>query len=103
MPGTPVFDVHPDGQGTVAVSGELDVMSVAALRQTLLGMVDGRSEPLIVDLSDVDFIDAAGVGALVSVANAAVACGGRMVVTRPSAAVRRIMAILGPDWPLETS
>lgn len=101
MPDTPVFDAHRNGDGSVVVSGEIDVMSVVALRQTLLQALEETSGTLVVDLSAVAFIDAAGVGALVDVANKAAAGRRRLMVSRPSAAVRRIIGILGPDWPLE--
>jgi anti-sigma B factor antagonist len=102
MPDTPVFDLHRSANGAVVVSGEIDVMSAAALRQTLLrALEEEASATLVVDLSAVAFIDASGVGALVDVANQAAARRRRLTVTRPSAAVRRIMTILGADWPLE--
>lgn len=102
MPDAPVFDAHIDGQGAVALSGEIDIMSVAALRRTLVAAVERGAGPFVVDLSAVEFLDAAGLGVLVDVANKAAAAGRRLVVTRPSAMVGRVMAILGPEWPLET-
>lgn len=103
MPDTPVFDAHRNGDGSVVVSGEIDVMTVVGLRQTLLQALEEAPGTLVVDLSAVEFIDAAGVGALVDVANKAAAVRRRLVVSCPSPAVRRIMGILGPDWPLETA
>lgn len=103
MPDTPVFDAYMDGGGTVFVSGEIDVMSVVGLRQKLMDLMEQVPEDLVVDMSAVEFIDASGVGALVEVANKAAAGGRRLALTRPSAAVQRIMGILGADWPLETA
>ena len=103
MPDTPVFDVHLNGRGTVVVSGEIDVLTAPPLRLALLHALEHVPGSLVVDLAGVEFIDAAGVGALVDVANKAQAGGRQMVVTRPSPFVRRIIDILGPDWPLETA
>ena len=102
MPDAPVFEAHVEGPGLVVVSGEVDVMSAVALRRTLTRALDETTGTVEVDLSAVQFIDATGVGVLVDVHNKAAEAGRAVVVTRPSRAVRRIISILGPAWPLET-
>ncbi len=64
-----------------------------------------RSEPLIVDLDQVTFIDSAGLGALVGTARRAAEHGGtlRAVCTRPQ--TRKLLWMTGVDRriPLESS
>ena len=55
------------------LSGEIDIASADALRNAGARAVDslGPSDRLDVDLSGVTFIDSSGLGALVSIRNAA--------------------------------
>lgn len=52
-----------DAGAVVTLRGELDILSAPVLRDTLL-LYTG-AVPLVVDLSELDFIDAAGLGILV--------------------------------------
>jgi len=54
-----------DGVATVHVTGELDVASKGELRRTLTELALGVV-PIVVDLSELDFIDSAGLGTLVN-------------------------------------
>lgn len=86
----------------VVVSGEIDVMSAAGLRRALLQALETTVGRLVVDLSAVQFMDATGIGTLVDAANKAAESGRSLVIARPSGVVRRMIQILGPDWPLQT-
>lgn len=43
------------------VAGEIDLSNASDLENTLIGAVSNRSRALIVDLSDVEFLDSAGI------------------------------------------
>ena len=58
-----------------AVTGDVDISTVAQLRECLFELADGGGT-LIVDLNRVTFIDSAGLGALIGAARRAVAHGG---------------------------
>jgi anti-sigma B factor antagonist len=56
----------PDWPGALIVaSGELDVQSVPELRERLAEAIDGGATRVVVDLSDVSFIDSLSLSALV--------------------------------------
>jgi len=58
------------GHAVITVAGEIDIATVPGLRQRLSALADdGR--PLIADLDQVTFIDATGLGALISAAYSA--------------------------------
>jgi anti-sigma B factor antagonist len=67
-----------------AVTGDVDISTVARLRECLFGLADG-GETLIVDLNRVTFIDSSGLGALVGAVRRAAAHGGSLhaVCARP--------------------
>jgi len=83
------------GYVLVAAAGEIDISTVPRLRG-LLGTLTG-GETVIVDLGQVSFIDATGLGALAGAAGRAAAAGGSLHVTAAPPRVRRLMAITGLD------
>ena len=89
----------------VTLHGELDVASADGLANSL---VELSGSTLVVDLSDLVFMDSRGIGALVRARNHIKARGrGELVLTRPRVIVRRALEIVGldvwitdwsPDW-----
>jgi anti-sigma B factor antagonist len=57
-----------DGRGrqVVAVKGEIDVATSPALRDDLYAIIDGGAREVVVDLSELGFIDSSGLGVLVA-------------------------------------
>lgn len=83
----------------LSVSGELDFLSAGSLVRQARGLVDGRAERLVLDLSGLMFADCAGVRALAAVAGL-VPDYCPVIVRSAQPAVRRILELLGAD--LET-
>jgi anti-anti-sigma factor len=78
------------------VTGDIDMSTVAGLRERLFGLADS-GQLLIVDLNRVTFIDSAGLGALVGAARRAAANGGSLhaVCSRPQ--TRKLLWLTGVD------
>lgn len=84
------------GHVLVTVSGEIDVATAEQLRVRLAGPAgDGRR--VIVDLSGVSFIDAAGARVLAGAAARAAARGGSLQLAAAGRLVRRVLALTGLD------
>ena len=93
------------GVHVVALHGELDIVSAYDLA---LALVDVAGSTLVVDLSDLTFMDSSGIGALLMARNRIMADGrGQLVLTRPGVFVRTTLEISGlsswivewsPDW-----
>jgi len=64
----------------VALSGRLDVHSVADVRTVLHAAIDAGDGDLVVDLSGVDLVDATGLGVLVGADRRAKLAGRRVVL-----------------------
>ena len=79
-----------------AVTGEIDISTVAQLREHLFELAD-HGATLIVDLNRVTFIDSAGLGALVGTAKRAAAHGGSLhaVCARPQ--TRKLLWLTGVE------
>ena len=79
-----------------AVTGGVDIFTVALLRECLFELADsGRT--LIVDLNRVTFIDSAGLGALVGTARRAVEYGGSMHAVCARQQTRKLLWLTGVD------
>ena len=84
------------GYVVVTVAGEVDIATVARLRERLSALAAGGL-PLVADLDQVSFIDATGLGALAGAARRAAARGASLhvVCTRPQ--TRQLFRVTGLD------
>lgn len=75
---------HANGDRTVVdVTGEIDVYTAPVLREELATLIDGENTDLIVDLSQVAFMDSTGLGVLVGALKKVRTLGGdlRLVIS----------------------
>jgi anti-sigma B factor antagonist len=84
------------GYVVVTVVGEVDIATVARLRERLSALtVSGV--PLVADLDQVSFIDATGLGALARAARDAAAPGVSLYVVCDRPQTRRLFRVTGLD------
>lgn len=97
------FDIIlcPDTTRSGAVlRGELDISGAGRLRAVLDGLRrDGYLE-IVIDLGELDFLDAAGLGVLVRAHTEFAAAGGRVVLTRVQQRHLRLLRLTGLDGML---
>lgn len=86
--------VTDDGGVHLAISGELDVTTLATLADQVSRLAEIRPVRLIVDMSEVEFLDWASARLLASTA-AILPPGRRPVLTSAQAAVRRLLQLTG--------
>jgi len=67
---------HPFGVAEVTVSGRLNMVTAARMREAIEQAVDGNHPNVAVDLSQVVFLDSSGLGALVAGLKSVRASGG---------------------------
>jgi anti-sigma B factor antagonist len=82
-----------DGVAVVAASGEIDLATASSFRTALIDAVADRAGDLVVDLSDVTFMDSTGLGALVSARRRLALRGASLRLVGPAGGVRRILDI----------
>src|SRR5690349_3039124 len=84
--------------GTVVVNpvGEIDSDNAHELRGKICCLLVTSRPPLIkVDLAGITFIDAVGIGTLVSCYHTAAASGVRLIVSNPTTYVHRLLYVSG--------
>jgi anti-sigma B factor antagonist len=85
-----------DGQ-LVELAGRLDVLGAATAREALhRALRDGEGE-LVVDLSEVELLDATGLGVLVGTHRRARMAGRRLVLRNVAPRVARLLALTRVD------
>ena len=101
----PEFDVDvvPDGDALILrLTGELDYGTVRTLETTLAEVA--RKHPvsnLRIDLRELDFIDSAGISALIAANAEAARRGARLQVVRGAENVQRALQVVGIDQIVE--
>lgn len=80
---------------TVALHGEIDVLTVDQVRRALGEAVATGPGQVVVDLADLSFIDSTGLGALVFGFQRARDRGIGLRLSRPTRAVRQILVLSG--------
>jgi anti-sigma B factor antagonist len=90
-----------DRASLVAIRGELDLATVPALRGALAGALERGIGRLVVDLSEVTFVDSVGVGAILHSKRRLPADGLLCVVIAPGTYAQVIFDVVGADAVVE--
>lgn len=83
----------PAENAVLHLTGILDVRSVGDVRQTLNEIIDTSDGDVIVDLEEVDAVDATGLGLLVATHRRTQLLGRQLVLWHPLPSVVRILAV----------
>jgi anti-sigma B factor antagonist len=87
---------RPDGgRAVVRLCGELDVAGSEELRVHLDEARREHGDQLVLDLTDLEFMDSGGLSVIVACYKAATAAGGSLVLAGPRPIVRRALEITG--------
>jgi anti-anti-sigma factor len=86
-----------DRATVVAVTGELDLASSPALDQELERVSRSDTELLILDLSELEFMDSTGLSVLIKANQRAQDAGKRFGVLKGSPQVQRLLSLTGVD------
>jgi len=91
------YQVAGDGRATVRVTGELDIATADQAYAYLRDVVDSQAGPVTMNLAELTFCDAAGLGVLARVAGYAKRSGRSLKLTAARPSLLRIMRITGMD------
>jgi anti-sigma B factor antagonist len=88
--------IERDGELLIELSGELDIASAAEVESRLIEIEGGGvPERLVIDLSEVRFLDSTGLSLLINADRRARGEGRRLTVVSGTGAPRRILEISG--------
>jgi anti-anti-sigma factor len=86
---------HDSGSWRVLGRGELDVATASRLEAALEPLVDSRASLVVLDLTEVSFLDSSGLRTIVRAATSLEDGGGRLVIDGVSPAVSRVLEVTG--------
>ncbi len=90
--------IWKDGTLTGLLSGEIDHHTAKEMREEIDGTVEKmRPERLVLDFSEVQFMDSSGIGLIMGRYKLMQALGGRVVVANMPEKVERIVSLAGLD------
>jgi anti-sigma B factor antagonist len=90
-----LLDPHRVGMHTVVgVTGEIDVATAPALRDTVLGLLNRGAPSLVLDLRGVTFVDSTGVGSLLRIHHRQALLGGSVHFVADQPAVLRVLDLM---------
>jgi len=86
-----------DGYVVVGLRGELDLSSAPDLRDRLLAILTEQTSTVILDLSDLTFMDSTGLNVLLSTNRRAGLLDGTLVLAAPQKIVAKVLRVTGLD------
>jgi anti-sigma B factor antagonist len=91
-------DVSTHGtQTVVALAGEIDLSNHVALRTTLNDLIVGGAVDLVLDMTDVTFMDSTGLGAMIGTRRRVHAFQGSLAIVLTNVAILRVFEVTGLD------
>jgi anti-sigma B factor antagonist len=88
-------------QVVLALEGELDVASAADAQKRMLQLELRRGAQLVLDLSELTFMDSTGIRVILQAEQYASLHGAELVVVRPPEGVLRVLELVGLDEQLD--
>jgi anti-sigma B factor antagonist len=87
-----------DGSAAVVhIIGELDLATAPTLRETLARLYQDGTTSVVLDLTDLDFVDSTGLSEFVVALKRCRERGGDVVLRSPSRSTARVLTISGLD------
>ena len=91
----PLNVATPRGEAIVAVTGDLDLATAGDLRRRLSGVIENDQGDVVLDMSDVTYMDSSGLSVVLEVRDVLQRQGRTLVIARPSAPVATILKLCG--------
>ncbi len=88
------------GNGNIPVielQGEVDVYTAPQLKQQMIALLDGGAADIIVDLTQVEYLDSTALGVLIGGLKRLREKNGNLLLVCPNQRVRRVFEITGLD------
>ncbi len=85
------FEMRPDSEGVMWLSGELDMANADSFLERTMGHLDGQPTAVL-DLSALTFVDSSGIRAILRMVRTE-----GVVVRNPQPNVRNVLEIAGVD------
>jgi anti-sigma B factor antagonist len=89
--------LREDGVGILAAAGEIDIYTAPQFKERMVALIEGGAHELVVDLSEVSFIDSTALGVLIGGVKRLHPLGGHMLLVVAGTPVQRALSVTGLD------
>jgi anti-sigma B factor antagonist len=92
-----------DGWTILAVAGEVDLYTAPAVREAAVGAMESGTDHLVLDLTDVPFMDSSGLAVIVACLKRLRELGGDLaLVSPPNSPPTKLLSLTGLDHAIAT-
>ena len=85
------------GHHVIAARGEIDLFTAPELKQVLTEAIESGQHRLVIDLSDVSFLDSTALGVLIGAVKRLRSRGGALAIVNTEASIAKTFEITGLD------
>jgi anti-sigma B factor antagonist len=85
------------GHYVIAVRGEIDLFTAPDLKQVLTDAIEGGAHRVVLDLSEVSFLDSTALGVLIGAVKRLRSRGGALAIVNVDASIAKTFQITGLD------
>jgi anti-sigma B factor antagonist len=87
----------PAGRTLIATEGEIDLYVAPIWRSSISAIIDDGARDLVLDFSELEFLDATGLGAMVAILKRLRTLEGSVVLVIPTERIYKIFQVTGLD------
>jgi anti-sigma B factor antagonist len=85
------------GHHVIAARGEIDLFTAPELKQVLTDVIEGGEHRVVIDLTDVSFLDSTALGVLIGAVKRLRSRGGALAIVNTDTSIAKTFEITGLD------
>ena len=85
----------------VCIKGEIDIYSIEKFRETIEKEMQTKVPEIILECSELSYMDSTGMGVLIELRNKTKEMGQRIIVMNPRPNIKKLFALTGVDKIIE--
>ena len=85
----------------VSIRGEIDIYSIEKFRDTIEERIKTQAPEIILDCSELSYMDSTGMGVLIELRNKTKELGQKIIMMNPRPNIRKLLALTGVDKIIE--
>ena len=85
----------------VSIRGEIDIYSIEKFRDTIEEKIKTQASEIILDCSELSYMDSTGMGVLIELRNKTKELGQKIIMMNPRPNIRKLLALMGVDKIIE--
>ena len=85
----------------VSIRGEIDIYSIEKFRDTIEEKIKTQASEIILDCSELSYMDSTGKGVLIELRNKTKELGQKIIMMNPRPNIRKLLALTGVDKIIE--